>query len=414
MKNIQNLTWISQNNISKLKQKDMTPQEIIAFLENGAVYRTFEDVLSKVYSKDDLKKVLTDQLQHINHISRDNAARTVRNWLNGKDIPRREMLFKICFALHLDALSSNQLIASTSETGIHYRNPKELIYAYCLSKGKTYEEAVILNKKLRPIYGTVSKPDKTLDIDRANVYTRQIQRDFESQVDSDEKLEQFFHSNARVFGLLHETAYHQFIKMLDFLLNPDKEYQNDTYNYMIKHKDEFDETVLKRLEEHQKGLEGRSLESVMEDFLQMHVPKNQKRGKANTRNLSYLQHVIKKNWPSEDILEKMKNREIDVSRKVLLLLFLLTEEFEVSDPIETEENFSYLDELDDEDETIRMEVRLHQINLFLDSYGMNLLDPGSPFDCLILYALKASYTNGEDSSMSSRLAQALSVLFDEE
>ena len=101
--------------------------------------------------------------------------------------------------------------------------------------GKTYEEAVILNKKLRPIYGTVSKPDKTLDIDRANVYTRQIQRDFESQVDSDEKLEQFFHSNARVFGLLHETAYHQFIKMLDFLLNPDKEYQNDTYNYMIKH-----------------------------------------------------------------------------------------------------------------------------------------------------------------------------------
>ena len=41
MKNIQNLTWISQNNISKLKQKDMTPQEIIAFLENGAVYRTF-------------------------------------------------------------------------------------------------------------------------------------------------------------------------------------------------------------------------------------------------------------------------------------------------------------------------------------------------------------------------------------
>ena len=110
----------------------------------------------------------------------------------------------------------------------------------------------------------------------------------------------------------------------------------------------------------------------------------------------------------------MKNREIDVSRKVLLLLFLLTEEFEVSDPIETEENFSYLDELDDEDETIRMEVRLHQINLFLDSYGMNLLDPRSPFDCLILYALKASYTNGEDSSMSSRLAQALSVLFDEE
>lgn len=271
------------------------------------------------------------------------------------------------------------------------------MYAYCLSKGKTYEEAIILNEKLRPIYETVSKPDKTLDIDRANVYTRQIQRDFESQVDSDEELEQFFYSNARVFGLLHETAYHQFIKMLDFLLNPDKGYQNDSYNYMIKHKEEV-----------------RSLQSVMEDFLQMHVPKNQQREKNNTRNLSYLQRAIKKNWPSEDILEKMKNREIDVSRKVLLLLFLLTEEFEVSDPIETEENFSYLDELDDEDETIRMEVRLHQINLFLDSYGMNLLDPGNPFDCLILYALKASYTNEEDFSMSSRLAQTLNVLFDEE
>lgn len=414
MENNKNFTWISQNNISKLKQKDMTPREIITFLENGAVYRTFQDALSKVYLKDDLKKVLTDQLQHINHISRDSAARTVRNWLNGKDIPRREMLFKICFALHLDALSANQLIASTSETGIHYRNPKELIYAYCLSKGKTYEEAIVLNEKLWPIYETVSKSDKTLDIDKADIYTRQTQRDFESQVDSDEKLEQFFRSNARVFGLLHESAYHQFIKMLDFLLNPDKGYQNDSYDYMIKHKDEFDETALKKLEEHQKGLESRSLQSVMEDFLQMHVPKNQERGNRNSRNLSYLQRAIKKNWPSEDILEKMKNREIDVSRKVLLLLFLLTEEFEVSDPIETEENFSYLDELDDEDETIRMEVRLNQINLFLDSYGMNLLDPGSPFDCLILYALKASYTNEEDSSMSSRLAKTLEVLFDEE
>lgn len=77
-----------------------------------------------------------------------------------------------------------------------------------------------------------------------------------------------------------------------------------------------------------------------------------------------------------------------MSRKVLLLLFLLTEEFEAEE-METSDMGSGMDDLyferiESEDGGERMEARLHLMNLFLDRFGMNRLDPGNAFDCLVL------------------------------
>ena len=46
----------------------------------------------------------------------------------------------------------------------------------------------------------------------------------------------------------------------------------------------------------------------------------------------------------------------------------------------------------------------------LERYGIKLLDPGNPFDFLILYSLKASY-GGEDEFMSERIENVLGMMF---
>ncbi|MDE6908567.1 MAG: hypothetical protein K2P21_10475 [Lachnospiraceae bacterium] len=381
------LTGISNKNLSEIRRKDMTAQEIIAFLESGALYRTFRDVLSKVYKAGDLKSDLTDGLYRLGGGKRESVARNVRNWLNGTDVPRREQLFKICFVLGLDDVQASQVIASISETGIHYRNPEELIYAYCLRMGRPYEDALVLKEDLLPEILTMSG-EQGEEIE--SVYTRQLQRAFEEQVTNDEELRAFLQANAGKLGRLHRTAHEAFVRMLDYLQSPEK------------------------------GLRTFSVQEIADEFFRMHVPKNTgKRKQTVARDFSYIQKVIRRDWPSEDIIYKMKSGNVDVSRKVLLLLFLLTEEFEVSEPVDSGEEFweedSYLEDVDDEDENVRMEVRLNQMNLFLDSYGMNRLDVGSPFDCLVLYALKASYTGGNGGdAMSERLEKALEILFDGE
>ena len=223
---------------------------------------------------------------------------------------------------------------------------------------------------------------------------------------------------------MHLTAYIDFLKMLSYLQDPDKDFDDSYYDYMKKHKDEYDGREIDDLRKHEEGLTSKSVEQVVAEFMQMHVPENTSKGKGKTaskKDFSPLQKAIKKNWPSESIIFKMKNRDIDVSRKVMLLLFLLTEEFEVVVPAgANEDDFDVIwgpDDLDfgdgEEDANERMEIRVTQINLFLDNYGMKRLDPGNPFDFLILYALKASY-EGETDYMSDRIEEVLGILFPEE
>lgn len=426
-------TYISSNNLTGIKSQALSPEELINFMENGFICRTFKDTITQFYieyenkkqEKGEVKRFLSARLSDMTKISYDNMSRNVRNWMNGINIPQREQLFQMCFALELDESRASQLLASISDTGIHYRNPEELVYAFGLRQKMSYGETVKLKNEIMEKYYQNKKDALSSEKNReAKVYTRQIQRKFLDEVHTVEDLKQFFEENSGVFGKIHEAAYDEFMRMLKLLQNPETDFEAYWMQYLKENTGYSEEERQKEVERIKQDLKKKSVEEIIEEYLRMYVPKNTSRKKTGEgkRNYTYLQRVIKKNWPSESIISKMKTKEMDVSRKVLLLLFLLTEEFEVSDLINREQEddiFSDLDEGDEylsdlgemEDANDRMERRIVQLNLFLEAYGMNQLDPGSAFDCFVLYALKASY-DGDEDNMGERFKSVLKLLFE--
>lgn len=426
-------TYISSNNLTGIKSQALSPEELINFMENGFICRTFKDTITQFYieyenkkqEKGEVKRFLSARLSDMTKISYDNMSRNVRNWMNGINIPQREQLFQMCFALELDESRASQLLASISDTGTHYRNPEELVYAFGLRQKMSYGETVQLKNEIMEKYYQNKKDALSSEKNReAKVYTRQIQRKFLDEVHTVEDLKQFFEENSGVFGKIHEAAYDEFMRMLKLLQNPETDFEAYWMQYLKENTGYSEEERQKEVERIKQDLKKKSVEEIIEEYLRMYVPKNTSRKKTGEgkRNYTYLQRVIKKNWPSESIISKMKTKEMDVSRKVLLLLFLLTEEFEVSDLINREQEddiFSDLDEGDEylsdlgemEDANDRMERRIVQLNLFLEAYGMNQLDPGSAFDCFVLYALKASY-DGDEDNMGERFKSVLKLLFE--
>ena len=426
-------TYISSNNLTGIKSQALSPEELINFMENGFICRTFKDTITQFYieyenkkqEKGEVKRFLSARLSDMTKISYDNMSRNVRNWMNGINIPQREQLFQMCFALELDESRASQLLASISDTGIHYRNPEELVYAFGLRQKMSYGETVQLKNEIMEKYYQNKKDALSSEKNReAKVYTRQIQRKFLDEVHTVEDLKQFFEENSGVFGKIHEAAYDEFMRMLKLLQNPETDFEAYWMQYLKENTGYSEEERQKEVERIKQDLKKKSVEEIIEEYLRMYVPKNTSRKKTGEgkRNYTYLQRVIKKNWPSESIISKMKTKEMDVSRKVLLLLFLLTEEFEVSDLINREQEddiFSDLDEGDEylsdlgemEDANDRMERRIVQLNLFLEAYGMNQLDLGSAFDCFVLYALKASY-DGDEDNMGERFKSVLKLLFE--
>lgn len=424
-------TVISKRNLERIHSRSMSPAELIAFLEEGALYRSFADVLRSVSPGEGLAERLKTRLlgidgQPAGPKEAEALRKNVSNWLRGEAAPQnREQLFKICFALELDEARAGRVLASASDTGIHYRDPHELCYAFALRTGLGYAEAVQLDAEMEGIYGPVARAaeaeraagwkkreqlyrERRAEARRQRLarekqglwydtylgpgeeedppafLTQQVYHRFEDVRDR-EGLRLFFLENSARLGWIHESAYEKFWSLLLALQEPD-------------------DAIAPSGEQ---AAEVYSLDRIAEEYLRMHVPLGK-----NTRGFDYLQRAVKRNWPGATELQRMKSRKADVSRKALLLLFLITEDFLFSEDLlysdKAGEEAAWYLPLEDESPSDRLEVTLSKVNLFLETYGMNQLDPGNPFDCLVLYALAAD-CGGE--FLSDNFSRALEVLF---
>ena len=146
------------------------------------------------------------------------------------------------------------------------------------------------------------------EAEEPNFLTQQVAHRFEQVADQD-GLRQFFLDASADLGFIHESAYEKFWHLLLLLQEPD-------------------DPIAPNQDAEQAAAEVYSLERIARTYFRMNVPTGKKTG-----GYDYLQKAIKKNWPGSTELQKMKSRKIDVSRKALLLLFLITEDFLYSDGV---------------------------------------------------------------------------------
>ena len=364
------LTKISKHNERFIKGKPKTAEDVVEFLKNGAQYRSFSYLVSELYEGEDVAGCLMKGF-------RGEKDKNVRNWMNGSNSPqKREILFQICFILRLDEEKSNRLLGAFSENRIHYRNPSELAYAFALRKGESYDYAVNLSKTVNQIYEEEIKENKDrMEAERIRQREKQYtgcHKEMFDNVNSEEEFLDFIRQNSIYLGIQHETAYEKFMEMLNLLQKPEP----DEKKY--------------------------SMEKVVDNYFKMNIPQ-----KKNVRDMSKLQKLVKKCWPSETSLNKMKNRQKDVNRKTMLLLNLLTENFDVE--AADDEAYFYCDKAYTPDQLF--EIRRSQLDFFLKTYGMNTLDYGNPFDLIVLYAIHPSLTEQDDDFAAERLDMILEILY---
>lgn len=345
----------------------MTPEEAYAYLNEGIKLRTFPETLERYGEGKDIKKILTNKLSEYNpDTSRDSVAKKVRDWFNDKYEPSdRDTYFKICFALNFDEEKAQAFLRTSSDGGIHYRDMPELTYAFAFRAGMDYPEARRLYNELPSI--------EHIESDE-NVYTEAVLKEFQGVLTREEFVN-FCTRNVKKLGKMHNTAYKRFMKYIDVLEAPDRNIANSADM-------SFESSY--------------GAEEIVNTYLRMNVPVDVK-----TSGYTYIQKIIKKYWPNTASISGMKNRTIDVNRKTLILLYLVTEGVSSE-----EEDIDFYDEGLTEEEMFG--EHYERINIMLNDCGFSPLDPRNVFDWLIIYAIKMS--NSE--FMTDELQGVLDKIFE--
>ncbi|MDR0949089.1 MAG: hypothetical protein LBM69_06210 [Lachnospiraceae bacterium] len=362
-------TSLSQNEVANILGKELTLEQVREYLEQEIHIRSFPEILAAYYPGSDIREKLIDGLQDPDgKENRDSTARRVRNWLSAKFIPdNREDLIRICFALGLSDHAADDFLSLTDEGRFHYRNPRELAFAYCLRVGKPYAHALELIRSLKPLDANakVTSP----------VFTKTIADSF-ATVRDDASFRAFYIEKYDALGTLHNTAYYKsFLPFLNTLIHPDMPWCfTDERNYTI--------------------------EEIVNEYLRMNIPLDRK-----TAKLTVLQKTIRKYWPNATIVKRMRNREIDVNRKMLMLLYLVT-----NGSVATEGSYTGDDTTEELTTEEQFENHFWAMNAMLTDAGMSRLDPRALFDWLTLYCLKTS----AEEAMSDRLQSALNFIFEAE
>ena len=348
---------------NQISSGEMTPSMAARYLRDEQVpLRGFGDTLREMYPYPDLQPRLIRAFSEEEAASAS-AARKVYNWLSGACRPvDREDVFRIAFALELSEAQASVLLGLCTDYGIHYREGRDLIYAWFLRHNLSYREA-------RDFFRTLPTPPHDKEpppIDPATV-THGLQNTF-ALIQTREELRERYIASLPLMGSLHLRAYHYFQRYMDHLIHPAPGWTDPEAEY--------------------------SLDAVMDRYLSLHMPSGKKRA-----GYTPSQKLIKRNWPNTTALKNIRAQREDVPRKLLLLLYVITENVTDGEYTELDEDYLTLEE--------RLDDHWWIINAMLIDCGMPVLDPRSAFDWLVLYALTAT----GDESMGERMERVIEELY---
>lgn len=350
---------------------EMTPAQICAYLESEFKERRFYPALQKMYPRQDLEPILIDAFLLADPAAKkDTIERRLRTWKSGSAAPNsRETIFLISFALGLSEEQASYLLGFVSDYGIHYREGRELAYAHCLRAGKTYSQAKAFYASLPPVPPLQTHPAQT----GQTLRTQTVMNLF-SSLTSDEEFRREYSAHLLDFGAFHLRAYDEFKLYHQVLRDPAGSLGDSV------------EDSLKKL----------SAQKIME-ILSLRMPVQK-----DLANYSVLQRMIKSHWPNETILLQVAKQKKSVTRKLLLLLCIVTDNIADDDYFEGDE--AYLTPQQ------RLKETCCKIDLMLDRCGMNPLDPRNAYDWLVFYSLNAPEESMEDS-MANRMQEIIECLF---
>lgn len=359
--------------------RTLTLEEAVSTLRENARFRSIREILLRYTVLDgknsrELNREIADRLMETNPgAKRASVEKNVRNWMKKEaQAISKENAIWLAFAFERDVSQADELMELLCGEKFHWRNPDDIVMVYGLNNQMSYQESKELQKKLRDqgiIEPAGSEPESTMsNLSRQDVLLLRTETE----------LEAFLVRNKEKLGRFHNTAYALFRDFMTLLAIP-------------------------RIED---GLGKEDLMSVREIIstylYERYVPDARDSGgrlrKAEGNTRDAIERDIRMNWPDETVLSKMYHRQMDVSRKVLMLLFLACDGGESTygdNSLETPEDLF-------QDIYTRM-------NDMLGDCGFARLDARRPFDWMILYCI----CTDESIYIEDNMQRFLTLIFQE-
>lgn len=331
---------LAESEVERIIRLSRNAEFARAYLEKGIRVPTFPEILAEYSGVTDasaLREKLCTRLQGM--IGEPNAAsirRKVSVWFTGKTAPEnRGQLVRIVFALDMSDEQAQNFLACAGGGCLHQRNPIELAYLYALRSRLGYNEACHLIERIRHI--AIGGQGKTEVLE--NEFTK---------IRGEDEFVDFIRQQRMNLGALHNTAYEYFQEYMEVLTKPP-----DSFPHLPER--------------------AYSVREIVQMYL-----------KPPAGSSSVLGKTLRAHWPDEKTLSQIANRRQDVPRKVLILLFLITD---------GAENSLYVnDAAVSDDARVLFDDRFRRVNQMLDDCGYSQLDPRNVFDWLMLYCM---YDHGE-------------------
>lgn len=374
------MTYLSRQAYDAATDEMLTAEDAVRFLEKELRMRSLRSKIDKFAKGRDektLKKQLTDGLL-IDHpgLSRDSAKRRVRGWMdpNSKSTLRKKDAIEAAFLLGLNLQEADDFIAMVSEERLHWRSVFEIVYIYALNNGLTWKEASAMTLEMQDLLSGPSDPETV----STTVFTSSIRPRIEA-LHTKDALEAFLMEEAPRLGQYHNQAYRFFTDMMNILQTPvSKEEAEDLWDgkqeklhvSQVVREYLYESSVLKARDRAVKTKKLFNEGKLSGDKLYV---------------LTRIQKNIADAWPEETLLSKMKHRQKDVNRKVLILLQLASSEDNMWD--------------DEPEETDFFREQKEKINFMLALCGYSPLDPRNPFDWIIIYCITADDLLDMDAKM---------------
>lgn len=350
------MTTLTRNLWDQAVNSDMSLSEAVDALRKNANVRTLRSTLTKysgIESETELRNLLRTGLQaHTPDAVPDSIRRRVSGWMGkaGRSLSK-ETAIELAYILKLDVETADEFISELTDEGFHWRDPQELAYIFGLNHGMSFPEAAKLAGQM------AEAAEKSAAVDETP-FTYLI-RDEAKALGTPQELLDFAARSGGSLGQMHQTAYHMFMNMIDILRNPDGS------NIAGSEENAGKFTV----------------EEVLHEYLfRDQVPANEK------SVVNPIANALIQSWPTQAQLFQMRSKNRDVTRKVLILLFLATdgEPIRPDDPMDEYNDDIWLDEVDDDE---RFRSAFTRLNTMLADCGFRRIDPRRPFDWMVLYCL---------------------------